>query len=124
MAVAIKKRPAPQSQKPKISLSEYMEIGGRDGIATKTDIVKIETKIGDLKSEITAVNGKIDSVKNELKGEIKEVKGEIKAVKNELNNKIDGVKNELKGQIQLLILLNVGIFLAVVGSIIASFLKT
>ena len=86
-----------------------MEIGGGEGIATKTDILKIETKIGDLKGEIiavrgeiTAVNGRIDSVRNELKGEIKEV----------------------RGQIQLLILLNVGIFLAVVGSIIASFLKT
>ena len=113
MSTAIKKRPAPQSQKPKISFSEYMEIGGGEGIATKTDIAQIETKIGDLKGEIIAVKGKIDGVRNELKGEIIAV-----------NGKIDGVRNELKGQIQLLILLNVGIFLAVVGSIIASSLKT
>ena len=112
MPTVTRKRPTPKSHKSPPATAGYIDLGRQD-LATKSDIINLERDMGKIRGEIGEVRGKIDSLNNKIDG-----------VKNELNSKIDGVKNELKGQMQILILLTSGTFLAILGAAITLFLKT
>ena len=134
MPTVTRKKPTPKSHKSPLAPAEYIDLGRQD-LATKSDIINLERDMGKIRGEIGEVRGKIDSlnnkidgVKSELNNKIDGIKNElnnkIDGVKNELNSKIDGIKNELKGQMQILILLTSGTFLAILGAAITLFLKT